>query len=80
MPVFIAKRHDGKVQDVVLAKNYDLANAYWHGKGVIGHTITVLTEADLNEHPTGVIPIVSTKEKSMKQEFGTGFVDMLLMD
>lgn len=80
MPIFVAKRYDGKVQDVVLARSYDLANAYWHGKGVIAHSIVTLREGDLNDHPTGVLPVVATTEKTMRQEFGTGSLSVLIID
>jgi hypothetical protein len=69
MPIFIAKEYNGTVMDVVLAKSYELASAYWHGKGVIAHSTTKLDESELENHPTGVLPIVSTKEL---QPYGFG--------
>jgi len=61
MPIFIAKTYEGKVESVVLAKSYELANAYWQGQGIVAHSITERNESDLEDHPTGVLPIVKTK-------------------
>lgn len=62
MPIFIAKDYESNVLDVVLAKSYELANAFWHGRGVYPHFVDSRTENDLVGHPTGVLPIVQTKE------------------
>jgi hypothetical protein len=62
MPVFIAKDYEGTPIDVILTANEKLANAYWHGKGIVPHSITIRSDADLQGHPTGVLPIVSTEE------------------
>ena len=61
MPIFIAKTYEGKVESVVLAKTYELAQAYWQGKKIYAHTVVKKSEKDLENHPTGVLPIVSTK-------------------
>ena len=58
MPIYIAKTPDEKVQSVVLANNYELALAYWQGKGITSHVIVTMTEKDLDGHSTGVLPIV----------------------
>jgi len=63
--ICIAKNHKNRILSVVLTKNIELAKAFWHGKGIIPHTITELTEANLLEHPTGVIPIVSTTKQEI---------------
>ena len=63
MPLYIATDFDGKIENIVLALNQELANAYWQGKGIYAHHIDVRDETDLDEHPTGVLPIVSTIEK-----------------
>lgn len=60
MPIFIAKTHDGAVESVVLAKSYDLAKAYWQGRQIFPHSVDSKTEKDLEKHPTGVLPIVTT--------------------
>lgn len=62
MPIFIAKHYDGTPVDVVLTATAQLAQAYWQGKGIIAHTITVRSDTDLTDHPTGVLPIISTRE------------------
>jgi len=61
MPIYIAKTYNGKVENVVLAKNYELAQAYWQGKKIFAHSVIIRTEEDLKDHITGVLPIVSTK-------------------
>lgn len=66
MPIFIAKHYDGTPVDVVLTATEQLAQAYWQGKGIIAHTVTVRSDADLTEHPTGVLPIISTREVEAK--------------
>ncbi len=61
MPLFIAKDVHGKVEDVVLANTVELASAYWHGKNITAHTVSSRSDEDLAGHPTGVLPIVSTR-------------------
>jgi len=60
--IFIAKNYDGKVMSVVLARSYEMAQAYWQGRKVYAHTVETRTEKDLEDHTTGVLPIVNTKE------------------
>lgn len=62
MPLFIAKTYNGSIESVVLAKNYALAQAYWQGSGVVAHTVREISQADLENHPTGVLPIVKTRK------------------
>ena len=62
MPIFIAKTYNGSIESVVLAKSYALAQAFWQGQGVVAHSITERSEADLESHPTGVLPIVKTRK------------------
>ena len=65
MPIFIAKTYDGKVESVVLAKNYEVAQAYWQGKDIYPHSVNTFTEDNLKNHPAGVLPIVNTKVKRL---------------
>ncbi|KKL04958.1 hypothetical protein LCGC14_2610870 [marine sediment metagenome] len=51
MPIFIAKTYDGKVESVVLAKNYEVAQAYWQGKDIYPHSVNTFTEDNLKNHP-----------------------------
>ena len=60
MPIFIAKTYEGKIESIVLAKNYELANAYWQGKNIFAHSIDEKSETDLINHPTGVLPLLNT--------------------
>jgi len=62
MPIYVAKRYDGKAESVVLADSYELAQAYWQGKEIVANNISTITEKDLDEHPTGVLPLISTKK------------------
>ena len=64
MPVFIAKDQEGRVESAVLARNKELADAYWQGQGIFACSTRELNEDQLDEG-TGVIPIVKTKEKVM---------------
>jgi len=79
MPIYIAKTFDGKIEDVVLAKNYELANVYWQGKGINAHHVDTRSDADLNGHPTGVLPIVSTR-KVTASLFGKSPKEFLVID
>ncbi|KKL87303.1 hypothetical protein LCGC14_1936030 [marine sediment metagenome] len=62
MPIFIAKTYDGKVENIVFSKSRELAVAYWHGKDIHPHSIHVVSDQNLENHPTGVLPILSTKK------------------
>ena len=61
MPVYAAKDFDGSTLSVVLARNNELAAAYWHGRGIIPHSVECREEEQLKDHPTGVISLVDTK-------------------
>jgi hypothetical protein len=61
MPIIIAKTYDDKVEDIVLAIDVKSANAYWQGKGVVPHSVYEYNESDLDDHMTGVIPILTTR-------------------
>lgn len=83
MPIYVAKNYDGFVESVVLARNYELAYAYWQGLGVIPHSVDTLTNKDLEDHPTGVIPIVKTKKKVIRpSEISnrTGYAEFLVIE
>jgi len=63
--IVIAKNYKDKIIGIVNAENKKLANAFWHGRGIIPHSVT--TEDDfmpLDEHPHGVYPILETEEKT----------------
>lgn len=64
MPIFIAKTYNGLVESVVLARNYELAQAYWQGLGVMANSVTEHDESELENHPTGVLPLVRTKKQN----------------
>lgn len=78
MPIFIAKNFNGYVEDVVLAKDYTLAQAYWQGKEIFAHSVTERSEKDLDNHPTGVLPIVSTVKRNIP-EYGPKAKEYLLI-
>ena len=63
MPVYVSKDYEGKVESVVLAKSRELAVAYWQGQRIYSHSVEELTADDLKNHPTGVLPILKTKDK-----------------
>jgi hypothetical protein len=60
MPVFVAKDYEGYVVDIVLTKSKELAVIYWQGKKITPHTIRSFKDSDLEGHPTGLLPIMSS--------------------
>lgn len=60
--ICIAYNHKNEIISIVNAKNTGLATAFWHGAGVLPHSIK--TELDFNPeiNGTGVVPILQTKE------------------
>jgi hypothetical protein len=79
MPIFIAREYGGKTRDIVLARSYDLANVYWQGKGIVPHDITTFTEVDLSGHPTGVVPILNTRKKTLSP-FGKNSEEFIIVE
>lgn len=67
MPIFIAKDFDGFTIDIVLAKSYELAQVYWQGKGIVSHSIERKCESHLDNHSTGVLPILETHKKYLSE-------------
>ena len=67
MPIFRATDHKNQVLSVLLARSRPLADAYWQGAGITPHSVQELDL--LQDHPTGVIPIVNTIEV-LSQEIG----------
>ena len=78
MPIYVAKTYDDKVESIVLADSYELAQAYWQGKDIIAHSVDTRTEKDLDEHPTGVLPILNTTRKRLSH-FGKGEKEYLVV-
>lgn len=66
MPLFIARDYDGNVESIVLAKNRELATAFWQGQKIYAHSVDEKTEELLNDHPSGVMPILYTKKKKVR--------------
>lgn len=70
--VIIAYNYEGKVISIVNAKSEEIANAYWHGAGLIVYSHRNIDNPDeftpLSEHPTGVYPILKTKEIELYQD------------
>ena len=65
--IFIGYNHDTIPISIVNAKSKELAYAYWQGKGILPHSHRCLEEdfEPLEDHPTGVFPILETKEVSL---------------
>ncbi len=84
MPIYVAKNYDGYVVSVVLAKNYELANAFWQGQEIYPHSVDIrIEEKDLKDHPTGVLPIVRTREKVVRPydiSSRTGSMTLIVVD
>lgn len=60
MPVFVAVDHENYPIDVVLAKSKEFATIYWQGKGVTFNSVKLYEDSMLANHPTGVMPVLST--------------------
>ena len=69
--VFIGYDHNSVPISVVSARSKELAEAYWQGKGGLPHCSKCLEKdfMSLDEHMTGVIPIVETKEINLGDVF-----------
>ena len=65
--IFIGYNYEGYTISIVNAKSRELADAYWQGAQIIPHTVKCLEKdfASLDEHPTGVYPILRTKEQNL---------------
>lgn len=63
MSTFVAYDEENYPVDIVQAKTKEMANIYWQGKGVVPFSVREFSDASLNEHPTGVISILSTVRK-----------------
>ena len=61
----MAKDFDGYSESIVLAKNRDLANAFWHGGDIYPHHVDEFGSSCLENHPTGVIPLLKTSRKKL---------------
>lgn len=62
--IFIGYNYNGYIISIVSARSYELANAFWQGAGITPHHIKDLDRdfISLDEHPTGVMPILKTRE------------------
>ncbi len=67
--VFIAYNHEGYITSIISAKSEELAKAWWHGAEVDVHTSKCLENpanfTPLDQHPTGVIPLLKTDVKNL---------------
>jgi hypothetical protein len=65
--IFIAYNRRGHICSIVAARSRELAEAYWQGADVDAITVKSLEEdfTSLDEHPTGVIPVLKTVEKTL---------------
>ena len=61
---YIAYNYEGVAISILRARNRTVADIYWQGAGIIANTVTCVEEdmADLEDHITGVYPILKTKE------------------
>ena len=64
--VIVGYDHNGTIISILNAKSQELANAYWQGAGISIHRSRSLDDKEtfmpLDESPTGVYPILKTKE------------------
>jgi len=63
--LYVAKDYNGYIVGIVIAENERSANAYWQGQGITPHTIRHRTMEIDDFHPSGVIPILKTREKKI---------------
>lgn len=81
--IFIAYDHNSTIISIVRARTEDLAKAYWQGAGIVPHVSKNLDNTDdfisLDEHQTGVYPILKTRTKSLTA-FGRTPHDFILVD
>ena len=75
--IFIAYDYEGYPISIINAKDQALAIAYWHGASIVPNTIKSLDDfASLEDHPTGVYPILKTKETNIRQtDFGSRYAE-----
>lgn len=60
MPTFVAYNEENYPVDIVQAKTKEMANIFWQGKGIVPISVREFNDASLQEHPTGVVSILST--------------------
>ena len=65
--IIIAYNYKGFPVSILSAKSKELATVYLQGADINYHTIKILEEdfTPLSEHPTGVFPILKTREKKV---------------
>lgn len=80
MPIFIGKNYDGYVESIVLAKSYELVQAFWQGQGQFPHSVYQLEEGQLKDHPTGVLPILKTKVQTIRPYNISRVIEVLVVD
>ena len=80
--IFIAYNGPGYVTSIISAKSEALALAYWQGASVDVFSHKCLENPEdftpLNEHVTGVIPILKTEVKSLTA-FGTNSKNYIIV-
>ena len=69
MPIYVAKNSKGQTEGVVLAESYKLAQSYWMGCGITIDDVLTLTEKDLDNHPTGIIPLLRMKKITLVNQY-----------
>lgn len=62
MKVCIASDYQGLIESIVMADDMKLAHIYWQGAGVHAHSTREIDMEHMVHHPTGVLPILKTKE------------------
>lgn len=67
--IFISRNFDGKINSIVISRSRELAEAFWQGKDIAPFSVSEMYMSVLDDHPTGIIEILKTKEHN----FGTHF-------
>lgn len=61
--IYVAFNNRGKIVGIVNAKSKELAMAFWQGRDTNVHAVKDLDDyISLDEHPTGVIALLETRE------------------
>ncbi len=79
MPTYIAKTYNGTTVNIVMARTREDANIYWQGKSIHPHHVDERSEEQLVGHPTGVMPILETREVSLNR-FGQNPANYIVVD
>lgn len=62
MPTYLACDYNDNILAGVIAESEKLASAYFQGRDIYPHHLKSHSDKDLENHPTGVIPLFYTQK------------------